>query len=179
MQLSHHCRQMGWRQVWCIYLPICSFHTIKLETLLVASGVFTCQYAAFTPKVMLLSYPDPVYLPANMQLSHPASIKRCPIRRCIYLPICSFHTGFIYHSRVTIGVFTCQYAAFTPCFCGIFDREAVYLPANMQLSHLYPSAAVYDFGCIYLPICSFHTVRGCRAGGLHGVFTCQYAAFTP
>ena len=98
---------------------------------------------------------------------------------CIYLPICSFHTKAHAAYLEMVGVFTCQYAAFTPLGRDGGAQNWVYLPANMQLSHLGLAGLHVGDGCIYLPICSFHTwsirflIRFC------GVFTCQYAAFTP
>ena len=179
MQLSHPSGRNNIYQTRCIYLPICSFHTERKQGTVHNAGVFTCQYAAFTPALESIKLKERVYLPANMQLSHH------PIRTysgklwCIYLPICSFHTLTANQYNSLWGVFTCQYAAFTPRLTTLIRRALVYLPANMQLSHQGKEYADEHVGCIYLPICSFHTPRSKVALVSGGVFTCQYAAFTP
>ena len=142
-------------------------------------GVFTCQYAAFTPCDGLAWLCSTVYLPANMQLSHRPVSSECLFIWCIYLPICSFHTQAGATTFIKRGVFTCQYAAFTPKGNKALFTMLVYLPANMQLSHLLWKALSLRSGCIYLPICSFHTIPFGRIPENFGVFTCQYAAFTP
>ena len=179
MQLSHPSGRNNIYQTRCIYLPICSFHTERKQGTVHNAGVFTCQYAAFTPALESIKLKERVYLPANMQLSHH------PIRTysgklwCIYLPICSFHTLTANQYNSLWGVFTCQYAAFTPRLTTLIRRALVYLPANMQLSHQGKAYADEPVGCIYLPICSFHTGRLLKRHSFYGVFTCQYAAFTP
>ena len=179
MQLSHLPKSCCCPLSWCIYLPICSFHTRIKPRSYTCVGVFTCQNAAFTPSGAMMPDGRAVYLPAKMQLSHPPGKIKSSTAWCIYLPKCSFHTCKKVHSGKSAGVFTCQNAAFTPVYGGSKQGLPVYLPAKMQLSHHDYFCKVEHFGCIYLPICSFHTKLKPLKTELTGVFTCQYAAFTP